>query len=349
MTVDWLSTTDPLWKDRLYHIPHDVYHLPQYLEVCAKYEGTDNVSAASFYAEDHGNFCLIPVLRRPLPTSLGAPPAWSDLRSPYGYPAPLFRGDSPWIETALNAFVAECRSQDIISAFLRMHPLLCTWPVTPHHGQLVKHGETVYVDLALTELQLWSQTRGRLRSYINSLRREGFACRFDDWSTYEAFSSIYRNTMERLHADTFYRFPAEYFRDLRTGLGDCLHLCSVMSPEGNLACGALLTATESIVQYHLSGTADEFLDTAPSKLMLHEIALWAKRTGHKVLHLGGGVGGRADSLLHFKSGFSSLRSDFMTYRLICDEDKYAFLCGQLHNGGSDETDYFPRYRSGSDD
>jgi hypothetical protein len=340
MNIEYLSSTAGEWKAILDEVAHDVYHLPEYLEVSATYEGGEPLA---FFAHEKDSLCLIPVLMRQLPESLGASPDWRDLKSPYGYAAPLFRGDGSWICRALTAFSSGCQSRNIISAFLYMHPLFAVPPNLAGHGQVVNHGETVYVDLSLSEAALWSQTRTRSRSYINRMQRTGFQVHFDDWSAYDEFVSVYRQTMVRLQADTFYHWPVQYFYDLRAALGQRLHFCSVFDSQGDFACGALFTETQGIVQYHLSGTADRFIADAPSKLMLHEASLWAKREGHRVLHLGGGVGGRADSLFHFKTGFSPLRADFLTLRLVCDQSKYASLCREsgtepLHNA------YFPQYR-----
>jgi Acetyltransferase (GNAT) domain len=340
MIVDCLSTTDPRWEALLDEIPHDVYHLPQYLEVSARYEDAE---PAAFLAREGSCFCLIPVLIRRLPETLTAPPDWRDVKSPYGYAAPLFRGDASWIDKALGAFTRECQTRNIVSAFLSMHPLLTIPPNLAGHGQVVKRGETVYVDLGLTEEALWSQTRDRFRSYIGKLQRSGFQARFDDWSAYGDFISIYGQTMDRLHADRFYYFPEQYFHDLRVALGPRLHFCSVVDSRGELASAALLTETQGIVQYHLSATADQFFRNSPSKMMLHEMRLWARREGYKVLHLGGGLGARADSLFHFKTGFSPLRSDSLACHLVCDEGKYAYLCRQTEADVLDE-EYFPQYR-----
>jgi GNAT acetyltransferase-like protein len=340
MIIEYLSTTDPRWEALLHEVPHDVYHLPQYLEVSATHEDAE---PAAFVARQGSCFCLIPVLIRRLPPVLGAPPDWRDVKSPYGYASPLFRGDESWIDKALAAFTTECQGRNIVSAFVGMHPLLAVPPNLERHGQVVKHGETVYVDLTLTEAALWSQTRQRFRTYIRSLQRQGFQARFNEWSAYSDFVCIYGQTMARLQANEFYRFPAQYFHDLRVALGPRLHFCSIVDAHGELACAALLTETEGLVQYHLSGTADRFVADAPSKLMLHEVTLWAKRKGCKILHLGGGLGGRADSLLHFKTGFSPLRTDFLAYHLVCDETKYNFLCQQTATEPRD-TEYFPEYR-----
>jgi hypothetical protein len=340
MIVDCLSTTDPRWEALLDEVPHDVYHLPRYLEVSARYEDAE---PAAFLAREGSCFCLIPLLIRRLPEALDAPRDWRDAKSPYGYAAPLFRGDASWIDKALDTFTRECQTRNIVSAFLSMHPLLTVPPNLAGHGRVVKHGETVYVDLSLPEEALWAHTRERFRSYIGKLHRSGFQSRFDDWSAYGDFVHIYGETMARLHADPFYCFPAQYFHDLRAALGPRLHFCSVFDSGGELASGALLTETEGIVQYHLSGTADRFFTKSPSKMMLHEIRLWAKGEGCKVLHLGGGLGARADSLFHFKTGFSPLRADFLAYHLVCDHGKYTSLCRQTEADVLDD-DYFPQYR-----
>ena len=78
-----------------------------------------------------------------------------------------------------------------------------------------------------------------------------------------------------------------------------------------------------IVQYHLGGTRDRFLETAPMKLLFHFARGWFKERGAEALHLGGGVGGKADALLHFKAGFSPLRARFHTWRIVADS---AFGC-----------------------
>src|SRR5205085_7250730 len=140
----------------------------------------------------------------------------------------LFCGDAEWIDRAMNAFGQECRTRNIVSAFLCMHPLLTVPSSLAHYGELVKHGETVHVDLTLTESELWGQTRERFRSYINRLRRKGFQAHFDNWTLYNDFVAVYWETMERLDADEFYHFPEQYFHDLRAALGPRLHFCAVV-------------------------------------------------------------------------------------------------------------------------
>ena len=62
--------------------------------------------------------------------------------------------------------------------------------------------------------------------------------------------------------------------------------------------------------------------------MLDTVRLWATERGARVLHLGGGVGSKADSLFQFKAGFSDRRHLFHIWRWIVQPDIYERLCRQ---------------------
>src|SRR5215204_4411370 len=73
----------------------------------------------------------------------------------------------------------------------------------------------------------------------------------------------------------------------------------------------------------------------------------AAASGARVFHLGGGVGGREDSLFQYKAGFSDRRHEFTTWQWIVDEITYDRLCRERDGqAGSREVDsaYFPAYR-----
>ena len=52
------------------------------------------------------------------------------------------------------------------------------------------------------------------------------------------------------------------------------------------------------------------------KLLFDAVRLWANEHDARVLHLGGGVGNRGDSLFHFKAGFSKIRHQFSVWRWV---------------------------------
>jgi len=336
MHTDFLVPGDAAWTDFLEGTPHDFYHLPGYVELCARREGGE---PAAFLATDGAEGMLAPLVLRPIP---GGP--WRDASAPYGYPAPLFRGEpSPArMETFLKAFAGAGAERGLVSAFFRLHPLL-PLPAEPfaHAGTLVAHGETVYLDLELPALELDRQTRANHRADALRLLRRGFRVDLDDWARLGQFVDIYLETMRHCGATASYCFDADYFRDLKACLGDTLHLCMVLGPGGEPAAGGLFTDVGGLMQFHLAGTAEAWRRDGPAKLMLLHMRDQARAWGVSRLHLGGGVGCAEDSLAFFKQGFSRLRGLFCTFRMVLLPRIYQDLAG---DGPRSPDAFFPAYR-----
>jgi hypothetical protein len=342
MQAELLRSQDPRWGDFLGAVRHDFYHLPAYVDLCARRGGGQ---AAAFWASEGGAAMLIPMVLRPLPPELDPGPGWRDAAAPYGYPCPLLRGDPG--EAAVAAMLAAFRdtgaAAGIVSAFLRLHPLL-PLAEAPFRafGALVRHGETVYLDLSQGREELDRQTRVNHLADVRRLEREGFRVQLDPWERMDDFVRIYQETMRYRAADAFYRFERGYFTELRQCLGERLHLSIVQAPDGAAAAAGLFTWTDGLVQFHLSGTSEAHRRAGPAKLMLIHMRDWARERGARFLHLGGGVGCRQDSLAFFKQGFSRLRAPFGTLRMVLHPERYRVLLGR--RGRPDSDDFFPGYR-----
>jgi ribosomal protein S18 acetylase RimI-like enzyme len=334
-----LDVDAPEWETVLRAVRHDFYHVAAYVALCAE-EGERGQPRALCVTDDERTMLLPLVIR-------GIPGGGFDATSPYGYPGPVGIGteDPAFLRVALVAGLHVLHEAGLVSAFVRLHPLLN--PVPPQGiGTLVRHGETVSIDLTLPTEELWAQTRLNHRRDITRALRLGYVARMDEqWRHLEAFKRLYRATMARRSATPFYFFEDAYFDGLRDALGESLHLC-VVEKDGVIAAAGLFVETNGIVQYHLSGTGDAFRMVQPTKLMMHFVRGWAKDRANQVLHLGGGVGGDSDSLLQFKVGFSPLRHTFNTLRMVIDEGEYGRLVAardpQLDPGA--RSGFFPLYR-----
>jgi hypothetical protein len=347
MLTKFLAEDSTQWHEMLAACQHDFYHLPGYVRMCA---GLEEGCPAAFYAEERDCRLLIPLILRPIPDA-GASD-YFDATCPYGYAGPLLLcppGEETFLPRALAAFLEALRAHRIVTAFLRLHPLL---PLPPSalagHGELVAHGETVQIDLTLPDEEIWRQTRDNHRRDIHKAQRAGLVAEIDhDWAEFEAFLQIYYQTMDRVGASDCYYFPRSYFTDLRRLLGDRVHLC-VARLDGRVVSAVLFTEWCGIVQYHLGGTLDDMLSLQPAKTVINFIRCQMKARGMRVLHLGGGVGGSTDPLFFFKAGFSSLRSPFFTWRLIANEAVYAALVSawEAHAGQKADSSqgFFPAYR-----
>ncbi|MCA9786464.1 MAG: NeuD/PglB/VioB family sugar acetyltransferase [Calditrichaeota bacterium] len=340
-----LTADTATWRDLLSRHPHDVYHLPAYLETCAREE---QARSMALHVEIEDTEIFLPLLVKQVPRTLGLRDYW-DAATPYGFPSPLIKAETPErLRVLFDALTLACQEQRIVTLFIRLHPCFMDHlAALKEHGQMVMHGPTVLIHLEETPEQHWAQTRTRHRRSLQKLDKAGFTVRIDDWSQFDAFKDVYRATMERIGATQYYFFSTGYFCDLKQSLGDALHLVSVHAPDGTVAAAGLFTHVGEIVQYHLGGTAEGFLQQAPSKLMIHGARAWFREHGARILNLGGGLGGAQDDLFQFKRGFSEHTADFWTFRLVTD----AAACEELDRRHADlhrelemPCGYFPRYR-----
>lgn len=347
LQAGFIGPDDPRWRSILTRTAHDFYHLPAYVALAGKQDGYQPLA---FYAEDAQGACLIPLLRRRLPARLEVSDSWCDLVSPYGYPTPIFTepNDIERSETFMAAFLQTADALGTCSVFIRLHPVLSH--DIPQAGRLstcVTHGETAAVDLTRPAEEIWRETRSSHQYDIRRLERLKFTVVMDDWARFDQFVEMYRETMLRIGAGRNYWFDTPYFHELKAALGEGLHLCCVVSPEGKLAASGLFTGVGDIVQYHLSGSSSDFQKMAPTKLMLQYMRLWAKERGYRILHLGGGLGAGRDALFQFKAGFANKTETFRTLRIITNEQRYGILAlraGLNLNPVEDlSAEYFPPY------
>jgi hypothetical protein len=344
----WLDPGDEAdrraWLAILDRCRHDFHQLPGYAELEADRLGG---RATALVIEGPSAAALLPLIVRDLPDELGL--AGLDARSPEAYPAPVFTSHEPaFMAAAVEHFVAAMRERELVTAFIRLHPLLEA-PLEAYaaHAPIVEHGPTVWIDLELDEAAQWADYRSTHRNLIRRARREGLRVRFDDsCNQLDAFFGVYAETMERLDA-RWDDLGRDYLERLAAVLGSRGFLALVEHDEQVVA-GGLFTRSCGIVEYHYGGTATAWLPSSPSRLMLDEVRRRCAALGDWRMHLGGGVGTREDALFRFKRGFSSNRAAFRSWRVIVDPATEAELDRRWRDRGGDVEragGYFPRYRA----
>lgn len=353
MNIVTLGVNDPLWLSTLEQLPHDVYHLPDYVALDAK--RTKTVPEAFLLQEDDKVFFAPYLLRSCADIFPSTDTEIYDIISPYGYPGILMSQaaiDNPeFPDFALQKFFQTLQNKGVCSAFLRLHPILgADFAKVFKSDPLLENGKTVSIDLTLDKGKIWAKTRRGHQSTINKCMRLGFTARTVPYAEYiDEFIAIYEETMNRVKAKDSYYFERDYFEGL-LDLGDKIHL-GIVELEGEIASACLFFESCGIVQAHLGGTKSEFLKQSPFNLLLHYMRLWAKARGNKYLHIGGGVGGKKDNLYTFKSGFSKQRHEFFTLRSVVDTERYNYLLNFKANAMDksveelEESQFFPAYRA----
>ena len=339
MDSAFLSPDDERWSAWVDANVCDIYHRPEYARASASHE---DGTPAAFFAEDKYGALLIPLLIREIPGCDSV-----DVASPYGYPAPTWTARDP--AAHFQAFLRALSERGVVSAFLRLHPLLPA--LDPLHlrsdaqagfGEIVTHGPTVWSDRTGDNNTIGEGTRSDHRSDIRRLIRMGYTVEIhsaNNSDAMNAFRSVYHVTMKRVGASSFYDFSDAYFNAWQGPLSSFCDIVLVRGPEGDVAAAGLFTRHHRWMQFHLSGTASAHRKYAPTKLMLHRVRsdVWTRQhrsedrgtrpwtDSPRVLHLGGGLEAEEDSLFHFKAGFSQQRAVFKTCRLVCDPATYADL------------------------
>jgi len=326
------------WKDALERIRHDIYHDPAYVVLDARLCG--GVPAA-FHYEEAGGRLLLPLILRDIPGS-----GLRDAVSPYGYPAPVSdTADPAFWERACAAMLGTLRDEGIVTAFARMHPLLdAALPALGRFGAVVRHGETVTMDLTAGPDQMWRQTRSDHRNHINRARRAGTTVVFDDWSRLGEWVAVYHDNMRRVGASSYYFFTGAHLTALHDAVGDRMHLAVALEGD-EVVGGNTFFEHDGIATGYVSSTR-----RAPKRyadeLLYDEVRRWCAARGDTVFHLGGGKGGSNDSLFLYKAGFSPGRHPFHTWRVVADPVAYRGLMRERRPGAdpADLTATFPPYR-----
>ena len=250
-----------------------------------------------------------------------------DVVTPYGYGGPTGGDGSFW-----PAYEEWCRERGAITTFVRFHPLYANQRGAPIHVEELVPTVAWRLD---PERDLLAGLHWKHRNKVRKAENAGATVSERDGLG--EFVALYEDTMRRVGADAFYFFQPAYWERLAE-----LPLVRFDGEiDGDVVASALCLATPPWLHYHLSGTTDTGRSTGSSTLVLLEAARWAQAQGYERFHLGGGLGGKADSLHHFKARFDPEGLvPAAIGKAIHDEQAYRRLSG----GDASLDGFFPAYR-----
>ena len=112
--------------------------------------------------------------------------------------------------------------------------------------------------------------------------------------------------------------------------------------DGDVIAASIMIFANGHLNFHLSGSLEEYNALAPNNLIVYNAAIWGHENGYKSFHLGGGVGSKDDTLLRYKKTFyKGERNHFFIRKKIISPEKYNYL---VNLRGIDNSQYFPQYR-----
>ncbi len=273
---------------------------------------------------DENQTILLPLLIRKIDGT-----QYKDATSVYGYPGPIITKSNQYFDLlgfrqALQKLFLE---MNLVSVFSRLNPYIPFQDeILKGLGAIVTVGNVINIDLT-RNLEAQEQAyQKRLKTYINKARRLCTVRKAETDGDMLQFIAMYYENMRRVNAKEKYFFDETYFFDLLNSTQFKTEVfLTTLNETNEIISGAMFIKKCDIVQYHLSGTKEQFVHLNPVKLMIDEMRIIATAENYCYFNLGGGVGSKEDSLFKFKSNFSKDFKPFKVWKYIVDLEVYGKL------------------------
>lgn len=265
-----------------------------------------------------------------------------DFATPYGYGGWLIEGEQT--EPLFAAYEKWCLENNIVSEFVRFHPVIANHSAVKGGYEVIGLGNTVAMDTSSPE-KIWENITSKNRNMIRKAEKNGITIEHGRSSElFETFREIYNATMDKDNAATYYYFGKEFYESILNDLSEDAEVFYAVY-EDKIIAASIILSRNGRLNYHLSGSRREYQSLAPTNLLLYKAALWGSENGCKTFHLGGGVGSGEDSLFKFKKAFYRGEDlpQFHIGKKILNREKYDELIS-LRNE-IPESNFFPKYRA----
>ncbi len=252
-----------------------------------------------------------------------------DVVTPYGYGGPV--GGA--VAAFWGAYEAWCSERGVLTTFVRFHPRFAN-----------QRGARIHVEQLASTIG-WRVQSDDLLACMHSKHRnvvrkaEAAGVSVEASHGLGAFVPLYEETMRRAGAQAFYFFSGDYWEALAR-LGEGLVRFDARR-AGETVASALCLASPPWLHYHLGAASEAGRTLGATTLLLHEAARWARERRYERFHLGGGLGGKRDSLHEFKRRFDpGGELEAAIGKAVHDPEAYRAAGGDP----DDLSGFFPAYR-----
>lgn len=329
---------------------YDVYYLSDYTKAFQLHGDGEPVL---FYYKDEYIRAINVVMKRDVakdPIFQGKLPlnTYFDLATPYGYGGFLVEGEKKEenLNNIFNEYDLYCRNNGIISEFVRFHPVLNNNTGLESTYDVLTIGKTVSIELK-SEEYIWNNLVRSNQNKIRKAQKYGVEIYWGRNSELmDEFIDIYNNTMNKVKAKKYYYFNEDFYNSILNDLKYNFLIFYAVYEEKNIAMSIILFSNNQM-HCHLLASIKEYLTYAPTNLLLYEAACLGTNNGYSNLHLGGGLGGKRDSLYKFKKTFNkNSDNDFSIGKKIFNMEKYNELVEiRIKEESFDKNiSFFPIYR-----
>ena len=324
--VTVLTSSDQVMWDNFYEqLPDELRDVNYSFDYNFLYEKNRDGEIRLFVFEQNDQIYFYPFLIRSV-FSENKATGFKDIETVYGYTGPISTSrQNNFIEKADKAFCEYCRTEKIITEFIRFNPLLQNQELFEKSSSmtLIALRDYVAVDLIERNEEIFLEYSGQNRNKIRKAEKAGVEIEFDyDCKRFNDFVSIYLENMKRLDAAPMYFFSDNFFDGVKAIAKKTGVLVNAIESGDTIGSTVFLKGS-FFGHYFLSSATEKGRLHAVSNLMLHHGILWAKESGLRSIHLGGGITGEeSDPLLVFKKNFSKKTLKFYIGKRIHNENAY---------------------------
>ncbi|MCK9471966.1 MAG: GNAT family N-acetyltransferase [Bacilli bacterium] len=345
-----ISNDDPIKWNKIVKSfkDHDVYYLAEYSKAFQIHGDGDPIL---FYFDNGKIRAINVVMKRDIALDTNFKnkipiDTYFDIITPYGYGGWIIEGVKENYCDIFQSYEQYYSKNSIVCEFVRFHPILQNSMGLEASYNITDLGKTISIDL-LSKEQIFADFTSKNRNMIRKALKNDVAIY---WGRspylFEKFEQIYNATMDKDDATEYYYFDNDFYGSI---LNDLKHNCLIFYAiyENKIISMSLIIFANNKAHYHLSGSEKEYQHLAPTNLLLHEASIWALENGFQTLHLGGGLGGKEDSLFSFKKAFNREKvNKYYIGKKIFNNEAYRELTEirKPESNFDPNSNFFPIYR-----
>lgn len=315
----------------------------------ALYEKTEKGSCETFEFRNPLGLVRHMFVKREIPIALAGDRPYYDLITPYGYGGPImeavnYSDRKRLAADFIRAFGDYCRNGDVVSEFIRFHPVLKNVADFMDSYDTVFMRNTIQTRLTATEDPLMSEYSASVRRDIRKGLKRGVEYKvIVNPDNLDRFRDLYLQTMKRNNADDYYYFDEDYFAQCLTLLGPQIVIVEV-TWRGILIAMSLNFVSNDLLHVHLTGSLEEYHHLYAPNILQYALLEWGRDNGIRLIHHGGGRTNEAEDKLYlYKKKYGKGEElQFHIGKKIWNPEIYAELCKEA--GVEDEGSFFPAYR-----
>ena len=271
-----------------------------------------------------------------------------DIATPYGYGGPIInelKGDKKrLLEEYDKEFSEYCRDNNIVSEFVRFHPIIENVKDFEDIYDTIFLRKTVGTNLKDNKDPFMDEFSRSTRKNIRRALKKGICYEIIEKPVeLEKFIDIYYSTMDRNNAKDFYYFDHDYFQFLIDNMNDYILNINIYLEDTCISSG-IYFVYEKFLHCHLSGTKSEYLKYSPAYILRYALMEWGVEHDMYYIHHGGGTtNDPEDGLFLFKKNFTKdTFFDFYIGKKIFNKEIYDLL---VEKTNTKDSDFFPQYRA----